>query len=112
MEEKILHIKGDDLKKGKVPIDIYKDKESTFKAMADLMCDTIVENNKKQRKTLFICPLGPIGQYKYFAERVNKEKINLKEVTFINMDEYMLDEHTIAGTDFKLSFKKTMYELS
>lgn len=111
MEEKILHIKGDDLKKGKVPIDIYKDKESTFKAMADLMCDTIVENNKKQRKTLFICPLGPIGQYKYFAERVNKERINLKEVTFINMDEYMLDEHTIAETDFKLSFKKTMYEL-
>ena len=111
MTEEMLHIKGEALTKGKVPIDIYKDKETTFKAMADLMCDTILENNKNHRKTLFICPLGPIGQYKYFASRVNEERINLKDVTFINMDEYMLDEHTICGTDFKLSFKKTMYEL-
>ena len=51
MDEKILKIHGEELTKGKVPIDIYKDKETTFKAMADLMCDTIVENNKKACRT-------------------------------------------------------------
>ena len=111
MDERMLKIKGAELTKGKVPIDIYKDKETTFKAMADLMCDTIVENNKKACRTLFIGPLGPVGLYKYFVKRVNEEKISLKNLTIINMDEYMLDDHTICGTDFKLSFEKAMYEL-
>ncbi len=111
MKEEILHIKGEDIKKGKIPVDIYKDKEGAFSGMADMMVEAIKENNAKHKRTLFICPLGPIGQYKYFAKRVNEERISLKDVTFINMDEYMLDDKTICGTDYKLSFKKTMYEL-
>lgn len=111
MDEKILSIKGEAITKGKIPVKIYKDKEDAFKGMADMMCEAIIENNKAGKKTLFICPLGPIGQYKYFANRVNSERISLKNVTFINMDEYMLDSKTICGTDYKLSFKKTMYEL-
>lgn len=111
MTEEILKIHGEDIKKGKIPVDIYKDKEGAFSGMADMMVEAIKENNNLGKRTLFICPLGPIGQYKYFAKRVNSERISLKNVTFINMDEYMLDEKTICGTDYKLSFKKTMYEL-
>ena len=111
MDKSFLYLKGEELTKGKVPIDIYKDKESTFKAMADLMVDTILENKKAGKRTLFICPLGPIGQYKYFAERVNKERVDLHDVTFINMDEYMEDEHKLVDTTHQLSFKKSMYEL-
>ena len=103
MTEEMLHIKGEALTKGKVPIDIYKDKETTFKAMADLMCDTILENNKNHRKTLFICPLGPIGQYKYFASRVNEERINLKDVTFINMD-YGASAAALANNQIQASY--------
>ena len=88
----ILNIRGEALTKGKIPIDIYKDKETTFEEMANLMVDTIIENNKNNKKTLYIVPLGPIGQYKYFVKRINKERISLKNVTFINMDEYMKDE--------------------
>lgn len=107
----ILKIKGQDLTKGKIPIDIYKDKETTFKEMANLMVDTIIENNKNNKKTLFIVPLGPIGQYKYFVKRVNEERINLKDVTFINMDEYMADDSHLIDVNHPLSFRKVMYEL-
>lgn len=92
MTEAILKIKGEEITKGKIPVDIYKDKEGAFSGMADMMVEAIKENNKLGKRTLFICPLGPIGQYKYFAKRVNSERISLKNVTFINMDEYMLDE--------------------
>lgn len=85
MDEKILKIHGEDIKKGKIPVDIYKDKEGAFSGMADMMVEAIKENNKLGKRTLFICPLGPIGQYKYFAKRVNSERISLKNVTFINM---------------------------
>ncbi len=109
--ESILKIHDDGLKEGRIPIDIYKDKETTFLEMAKLMADTIKENNKNGRKTLFIVPLGPIGQYKYFAKIVNEERISLKDVTFINMDEYMIDRNTLISPDHKLSFRKIMYEL-
>ena len=42
--------------------------------MADEMADTIVEHNAKGEKTVFICPVGPVGQYPYFVDRVNSEK--------------------------------------
>ncbi len=111
MNKDFLKIKGNDITKGRIPIDIYKDKETTFKSMADLMVDTILENNKLGKKTLFIVPLGPVGQYKYFVERVNKERISLKDVTFINMDEYMDDETHLVSSSNPLSFKKIMYEI-
>ncbi len=107
----ILEIHDEGLTKGKIPIDIYQDKETTFLEMAKLMANTIKENNKNGKRTLFIVPLGPVGQYKYFAKIVNEERISLKDVTFINMDEYMIDRNTLISPDHKLSFRRTMYEL-
>ena len=80
------------LSKGpKFPLIIMKDNAEVFKSMADEMADTIVEHNAKGEKTVFICPVGPVGQYPYFVDRVNSEKISLKNVWFINMDEYLDD---------------------
>ncbi len=111
MDKTFLSIKGEAITKGKIPIDIYKDKDGAFKAMADMMCEGIIENNKLGKKTLYIVPLGPIGQYEHFAKRVNEERISLKNVTFINMDEYMLDEKTLVDKTHELSFVRQMYEL-
>lgn len=96
---------------GYIPIDVYKDKETTFKAMADEMVNIILEKNKKNEKTLFIVPLGPTGQYKYFVERVNKERISLKDVTFINMDEYMYNLIKIIDICNPISFRYQMNKL-
>lgn len=111
MAGEYLKLKGEELLKGRIPIDIFADKETTFKAMARLMADTIKENNSNNKRTLFIVPLGPVGQYKYFVEIVNNESISLHNVTFINMDEYMVDENTLLSEDNPMSFKNTMYRL-
>ncbi len=106
----IVFADSDTLMKGKIPVKVYADAEAAFKAMADMMAEEIVSNNEKGKKTLFIVPVGPVGQYKYFAERVNKERISLKDVTFINMDEYMQDSKTLISPEDNLSFRKFMAE--
>ncbi len=111
LDKKFLDIKGEDIKKGLIPIDVFPSKEETFKAMADEMINAIVQNNKNNKKTLFICPLGPVGQYKYFVESVNNNKVSLKNVTFINMDEYLDENNELLDISNPLSFKHIMYEL-
>ena len=103
------------LSKGpKFPLIIMKDNAEVFKSMADEMADTIVEHNAKGEKTVFICPVGPVGQYPYFVDRVNSEKISLKNVWFINMDEYLDDEKQWISKDHPLSFRgfmqRTVYD--
>ena len=103
------------LSKGpKFPLIIMKDNAEVFKSMADEMADTIVEHNAKGEKTVFICPVGPVGQYPYFVDRVNSEKISLKNVWFINMDEYLDDNKEWVSIDHPLSFrgfmKRTVYD--
>ena len=94
------------LSKGpKFPLIIMKDNAEVFKSMADEMADTIVEHNAKGEKTVFICPVGPVGQYPYFVDRVNSEKISLKNVWFINMDEYLDDNKEWVSIDHPLSFR-------
>ena len=58
-----------------VPIEIMADKPEVFKAIAREMADTVKLNNAAGEKTVFICPVGPIGQYPYFTEIVNNEII-------------------------------------
>ena len=111
IDEKILALHDEELTHGRIPIDIYPDKPSTFKAMAELMASTIEENNRQGKKTLFIVPLGPVGQYPYFVELVNTKRISLRNVTFINMDEYMTSPTTLIDPNHRLSFRHTMYHL-
>lgn len=109
LDKSFLNIHGEDIKKGAIPIDVFPSKEETFKAMAKEMVDTIALNNKLGKKTLFICPLGPVGQYPYFVDMVNKNRISLKNVTFINMDEYLDENMELLSSENPLSFKGIMY---
>lgn len=104
-----LSLKGKALLNGPLPIDIYKDKEDAFYHMALEYVDAILANKKNGKKTLFITPLGPVGQYKYFVKMVNERHIDLHDVTFINMDEYMVDEKHLISPEDPLSFHAIMY---
>ena len=57
---------------------------------------------------MFICPVGPVGQYPIFVELVNKRNISLKNTWFINMDEYLDDEKQWVPMDHPLSFRGFM----
>ena len=79
------------LKAPKIPLIVMEDNAAVFKSMADEMVEEIKRKNALGENTVFICPVGPVGQYPYFVDMVNEQNISLKNVWFINMDEY-LDE--------------------
>ena len=76
----------------KLPVIVMEDNAAVFHSMAVEMVDEIKMHNAKGEKTVFICPVGPVGQYPYFVDMVNEQNISLKDVWFINMDEYLDDE--------------------
>lgn len=101
------------LKAPKIPLVVMEDNATVFQAMADEMAEEIIRKNALGETTVFICPVGPVGQYPYFVNRVNEEKISLKNVWFINMDEYLTDDKKWVAKEHRLSFRgfmeKTVY---
>lgn len=79
-------------KDAKVPVLKLGDSGEVFYELALEMVNTIKEHNAKGEKTVFICPVGPVGQYPIFVRLVNRDRVSLKNCWFINMDEYLTDE--------------------
>ena len=92
----------------KLPVIVMEDNAAVFHSMAVEMVDEIKMHNAKGEKTVFICPVGPVGQYPYFVDMVNEQNISLKDVWFINMDEYLDDEKQWVSKDHPLSFRGFM----
>jgi glucosamine-6-phosphate deaminase len=96
------------LKNPKLPLVVRENNEAVFKAMAEEMLSEIKRKNAMGEKTVFICPVGPVGQYPYFVEKVNEENVSLKDVWFINMDEYLTDDKQWISIEHRLSFRGFM----
>ena len=79
------------LRAPKLPLICMPDNAQVFRAMAEEMVSEIEANEKAGKHTVFICPVGPVGQYPYFVEMVNGRNLSLKNTWFINMDEYLDD---------------------
>lgn len=91
-------------------IDLLKlgDSGEVFYEMAMEMISCIKANNSLGKKTVFICPVGPVGQYPIFVRLVNRDNISLKNVWFLNMDEYLNDDKQWIDIEDKLSFRGYM----
>lgn len=100
-KEKLLESPG-------LPLVVLADRETVFRTMAEEMVNEIKRKNAMGERTVFICPVGPTGQYPYFVNIVNKEKICLKNVWFLNMDEYLTDEKEWIDKNDPLSFRGFM----
>jgi len=96
------------LRSPKIPLIVMKDNQSVFKAMAQEMTEEIKRKNALGENTLLICPVGPVGQYPYFVETVNQQNISLKNVWFINMDEYLTEDKRWIPKEHRLSFRGFM----
>lgn len=96
------------LASSKLPIAVMEDEAAVFHAMAVEMVSEIRRKNESGERTVFICPVGPVGQYPYFVDMVNREDISLKNVWFINMDEYLTAEKQWIDIDDRLSFRGFM----
>ena len=89
------HISAQELGKGaRIPILKLGDSGEVFYELAMEMVREIQKNNAAGRRTVFICPVGPVGQYPIFVRLVNQQGISLKNCWFINMDEYLQDDGT------------------
>lgn len=91
-----------------IPLRVLADEEAMFCSIADEMLHEIMLKNELEKRTVFICPVGPVGQYSYFVEMVNKRNICLRDVWFINMDEYLTEDKQWIDIDHPLSFRGYM----
>ena len=92
----------------RIPIVVLGDAGEVFYEMALDMIHHIQVNNEAGRETVFICPVGPVGQYPVFVRLVNQRKISLKKVWFFNMDEYLTDDDKYIDINHRLSFRGFM----
>jgi len=99
-------------KSSPIPVEILPGNESLIARLAaDLLQEYLSAKAAGREKVVFILPVGPVGQYEILAERCNREKISLRDLVGINMDEYL----TPDGRDFiprsdPLSFRRHMEE--
>lgn len=56
----------------------------------------------------FIVPVGPVDQFPILARLVNEERLSLRDVVFINMDEYLTDNDEWVPESHPLSFRGYM----
>lgn len=95
-------------KNAKIPVVKLGDSGEIFYELALEMVNTIQAHNAKGEKTVFICPVGPVGQYPIFVRLVNRDRISLKHCWFLNMDEYLNDDDTYIAKESPLSFRGFM----
>ena len=98
----------EELKEGRIPVKTLGDSGEVFYEIALEMVRTIEENNRKGEKTVFIVPVGPVGQYPVFVRLVKERQLSLKSCTFINMDEYLTGEKKWIDMSSPLSFRGFM----
>ncbi len=99
-------------KGSRIPVEVLPDNDAVIQRFADdLLHEYLAAKREGRRTVVFIVPVGPVGQYDLWAERCNRERISLRDLVLINMDEYL----TADGQDFipmadPLSFRRHMAE--
>ena len=96
------------LQKSKVPLEIVETEEDIYYHMAFDMLSQIIANNREDKQTVFIVPVGPIGQYSKLIWLCSRDRISLKNVWFITMDDYILPDGKAVPLDHPLSFEGFM----
>ncbi len=108
MHDYYYYTKEELLSNPKIPLIVMEDNAAVFQSIAEEMVEEIERKNALGEKTVFICPVGPVGQYPYFVDMVNEKNLDLKNVWFINMDEYLTDDKQWIDKSHSLSFRGFM----
>jgi len=97
-------------KNSPIPVEILPDNDALIRRLADdLLNEYLSAKAARREKVVFILPVGPIGQYELLAERCNGEKISLRDLVVINMDEYLTpDGREFIPLSDPLSFRRHM----
>ena len=75
--------------KAKVKLKIVPTPQDVYRVFADTLCDEVKANNAQGRPTRWILPCGPRGEYPLFIERINRERVSLRNVHVFHMDDHL-----------------------
>lgn len=104
-----LHVPAESLGNGPVPVAIVPDAAALSRRFADTMLEEYTAARAAGRATVvFIAPVGPVGQYDLLAARCNAERISLRELLLIGMDEYLTPQGDWIAEEDPLSFRGHM----
>ena len=78
--------------------------EDVFRTMAEDMIEAIQVSTEGGKKAIHVWPGGPSGQYPYLVDMINAQRIDLKNVIFLHMDEYINDDKTRIPLSHPISF--------
>ncbi len=73
----------------KAQIKLGADKNEIFTTIGNMMADEVKEHNARGEKTVWVLPAGPTQEYDTLVERVNNERISLKNLWVFHMDEFL-----------------------
>ena len=91
-----------------IAVRIVDTENDLYDAIALDMAGRIRAAGRERRPCLFIVPVGPVGQYRRLAEICNRERLDLRSVHLLNMDEYLDDQDRYIDRDDPLSFRGFM----
>jgi glucosamine-6-phosphate deaminase len=94
-----------------VKVRVLTDMASIAQEMADTMLDVIRAAAGDGRAATLIVPVGPVDQFPLLAEMVNQQRVDLRDVCLINMDEYLSDDDRMIDPSHPLSFRGFMNRL-
>jgi glucosamine-6-phosphate deaminase len=108
---RVLAIPPDELGRGSpIATSRVPDRESLARVFADDLHERYLALRGQGRSpVVFILPVGPVGQFDLWAERCNRERVSLRDLVVINMDEYLEpDGRAFISIDDPLSFRGHM----
>ena len=91
-----------------IRVEVLETDQDLYHDMARTMLNKVRENDEAGKPTVFILPVGPVGQYRRMARICNLERISLRNLVAFNMDEYLTDDGEWLPIDHPLSFRGHM----
>ncbi|MFQ6099428.1 MAG: glucosamine-6-phosphate isomerase [Armatimonadota bacterium] len=102
----VTRIPPEDLGKGSaIKVQIVETEIDLYWEFARVMFNRIRENNAAGRPSVFIVPVGPIGQFSRLAHLCNTEGVSCENLVLLHMDEYLDDNDQWIPRDHPLSFR-------
>ena len=104
-----LDVGPEDLGRGQpVRVRVVADAAVLAADMAEAMAAEIRTAIQQRRGATLIVPVGPVDQYPLLVEHINAEGLSCRDVTFVNMDEYLNDDGAWLAESHPLSFRAYM----
>ncbi len=104
-----LTVEAEHLERGHgMRVRMVRDAQALAEDMARAMAEIVSRTAATGRSATLIVPVGPVDQFPALADIVNRQRLSLRDVVLINMDEYLTDDDRWLSVEHPLSFRGFM----